>query len=98
MVARWFLPAQLQPVQRRLASHGRTVVAPGRKLARQHRHQRIVPQLVIVIEVFIAERDAEDPLADQRVDRMLNQVLTAMIAKAICKAPHQIDRPIGPAQ
>lgn len=70
VVARWFLPAQLQPVQRRLAGHRRTVVAPDRKLARQHRHQRIVPQLVMVVEVFIAERDAEDPLADQRVDRI----------------------------
>jgi hypothetical protein len=67
---------------------------PGCKLARQHRHQRIMPQLIMVVEIFIAECDAKDPLPDQRADRMLDQILTAMIAKAIRKATHQIDHPI----
>jgi hypothetical protein len=98
VIARRFALAQLQPVQRRLAGHRRAVPAPGRKLARQHRHQRIEPQLIMVVEIFIAERDAKDPLPDQRADRMLDQVLTAMIAKAIRKTTHQIDHPIGGAQ
>ncbi|MGY4287269.1 hypothetical protein ACVWXO_006489 [Bradyrhizobium sp. LM2.7] len=61
-------------------------------------HQRIVPQFVVVVEIFIAERDAKHPLPDQRPDRMLDQVLPAMIAKAIRKAPHQIDCPIRRTQ
>jgi hypothetical protein len=97
VIARRFLPAQFQSVQRRLAGHWCAVLPPRRKLARKHRHQRIVSQFVMVVEIFIAERDAKDPLPDQRPDRMLDQVLTAMIAKAICKAPHQIDRSIGGA-
>jgi len=51
----------------------------------------------MVVEVFIAERDAKHPLPDQRPYRV-DQILPAMIAKAICKAPHQIDRRIGRAQ
>ncbi|MGY4286352.1 hypothetical protein ACVWXO_005572 [Bradyrhizobium sp. LM2.7] len=90
--------AQLQPVQRRLARHRRVVLAPGFKLARQHRHQRVVPQVVVIIEIFVAKRDAKDPLSDQRRDRMLDQVWAAMIAKAIGKAPHQINHPIGGTQ
>ena len=98
VIARRFALAQFQPVQRRLAGHRRTGLAPGRKLARQHRHQRVVPQLVVIVEVFVAERNAKNPLADQRADRMFDQVLTAMIAKAIRKTTHQIDRSVGRAQ
>jgi hypothetical protein len=98
VISRRFVSAQFQPVQRRLAGHRCTVPAPGRKFARQHRHQRIVSQLVVVVEVFIAKRDAKDPLPDQRANRMFDQVLTAMIAKAICKTTHQTNRPIGRAQ
>ncbi len=98
VIARRVLSAQFQPVQRRLAGHRCAILAPGFKLARQHRHQRVVPQLVVVVEIFVTERDAKDPLPDQRPDRMLDQILPAMIAKAIRKAPHHIDRPIGGAQ
>lgn len=72
--------------------------AAGPQACRQHRHQRIVPQFIMVVEIFVAERNAKDPLSDQRLDRMLDQVRAAMIAKASCKAPHQIDRSIGGAQ
>ena len=98
VIARRGRPAQFQPVERRLAGHRRAVLTPGFELARQHPHDRVVPQLVVIVEVFIAKRDAKYPLSDQRPDRMLDQVLTAMIAKAICKATHQIDRPISRAQ
>jgi hypothetical protein len=52
----------------------------------------------MVVEVFVAKRDAKDPLRDQRPDRMLDQVLTAMIAKAIRKPTYQINRPVSRAQ
>jgi hypothetical protein len=41
----------LQPVQRALARHRRAVLALGLQLAGQHRHQRIVAQLVVVVQV-----------------------------------------------
>ena len=57
-----------------------------------------MPQLVVVIEVLIAERNPEHPLADQGGHRVLDQILTAMIAKAGGKSIHQIDRAIGRAE
>ena len=98
VIARRLLPAQLQPVQRRLAGHRRAVRAPRRKLAGQHRHQRIVAQLVMVVEVLVAERDAKDPLTDQRPDLMLDQILPPIVMKASRKAPDQPDRSVGRAQ
>ena len=52
----------------------------------------------MVVEVLVAERNPEHPLADQRSHCMLDQVLAAMIAKAVRKPIHQTDRPIGRAQ
>ena len=51
------LARQFQPVQRRLAGHRRAILAPGLELARQHRHQRVVTKLVVVVQVGVAERD-----------------------------------------
>src|SRR5262249_14767490 len=51
-------------VGRRLAGNRRTFFGARRKLARQYRHQRIAAQLVVVVEVFVAERDGKDALAD----------------------------------
>ncbi len=77
VIARRRKLAQLQPVERRLAGHRRAVRAPRRKLARQHRQHRIVAQLVVVVEILVAERDAEHPLADQRRDLVLDQLRRA---------------------
>ena len=63
VIARRFQLAQLQPVERRLAGHRRAILAPRRKLARQHRHHRIVAQLVVVVEILVAERDRQTPAA-----------------------------------
>ncbi len=49
----------------------------------------------MVVEVLVAKRDPEYPLAQQRLDFMLDQLRTAHIAKAPRKAPDQPDRPIG---
>ena len=55
----------LQPVQRALAGQRRAVRTPRRQLAGEHGQHRIVAQLVVVEQVLVAERDAEDALADQ---------------------------------
>jgi hypothetical protein len=55
MIALRFQPAQLQPVQRRLAGQRCTVLAPGSQPAGQHRI-RIVAQVVVVIDILVPER------------------------------------------
>jgi hypothetical protein len=42
VIARRLQSAQLQPVQRRLAGHRRTILAPRFELAGQDRHHRIM--------------------------------------------------------
>jgi hypothetical protein len=61
MVTRRHLTAQLQPVERRLAGHRRTIHATCLQLTRQYRHHRIVPQLVVVVKVLVTERNPEYP-------------------------------------
>lgn len=91
-------PAQLKPVQCRLAGQRCTIAALSFELADQCRHHRIVAQLVVVVQILIAKRDPEDPLANQRAHLMLNQVLTAMIGEAAGKTAQQPNRPIGRSQ
>ncbi len=98
VVARWFRLRQFQPVQRRLAGHCGAVRAPRPKLPRQHRHQWIVAQRLMVVEVLVAERDGEYPLPDKRRDRMLDMGLGSPIDKARCQPIHHPDRPIRRAQ
>ena len=73
VIARRLQAAQLQPVERRLAGHRRAILASRLELARQHRHQRIVAQFVVVVQILIAKRDPEHPLTDQRHDLVLDQ-------------------------
>jgi hypothetical protein len=85
VVARRFEPAQLQPVERRFAGDRRAILAPRLELARQNRHHRIVAQLVVVVEILITERDREHPLADQRRDLVLDQILPPLVVKALAE-------------
>ena len=57
VIARRLQPAQLQPVQRRLAGDRCAVVASCFQLARQHCHHGIVAQFVMVVEILVTERD-----------------------------------------
>jgi hypothetical protein len=61
------------------------LASPNRKstpLARQYRHHRIVPQLVVVVEILVAERDSEHTLTDQGRDLMLDIFRTPLVVKA----------------
>jgi hypothetical protein len=95
VVARRLQPAQFQPVQRRLAGNRRTVLAPRCQLARQHRHHRVMAQLVVVIEVLIAKRDPKYPLRQQGDHLMLDQRLAPCVVEAPGKPLRQLDRAIG---
>ena len=63
----------LQTIERALASQ-RLAVGPQHRaqLARQHRQRCVLAELVVIIEVLIAQRQAEDALPDQCVDLMLD--------------------------
>ena len=98
VVLRRLRTAQLKTIQRALARHRRTVRTLGLMLAQQHRQQPIVPQMVVVDEVFVAQRQAEHPLADQRADLVLDQIGIAMVLEAPRKPIHQPDRPVGRSQ
>ena len=91
-------PAQLEPVQRRLARHRRAILAPGFELAGEDRHHRVMPELVVVDQVLIAQRQSEHALADQRLDLVLDQLLAARVAEAGREAIDETDRPIGRAK
>ena len=49
-------------------------MAPGGELAGKRGHDRIVAQMVVVVEVLVAERDADDTLNDQGFDLVLDHV------------------------
>jgi len=74
-----------------LPATGGAVLAPRLKLAGEHRHQRIVAQLVMVDQILIAERNAEHPLADQCHHLVLDQVGAPLVVKARGKATHHVD-------
>jgi hypothetical protein len=57
-----------------------------------------VAQFIVVVQVFIAERQRQDPLADQRLHLMLDQSRMATIHEAAGKAADQSDRPVRQTQ
>jgi hypothetical protein len=72
VIGRRCVGPQFKPVERRFAGHRRAVLAARGQLAGQHRHDRVVPQLVVIDDIFIAQRNAKDALADHRRHPMLD--------------------------
>ena len=62
VIPRRLTTAQLQPVQRRFPRQWRAIRPLGLQLARQNRQHRIMSEFIEIIEVLIAQRDANDPL------------------------------------
>jgi hypothetical protein len=94
VIARQLRPAQLEPVERRFAGQGRTTLAPRRQLASQHRQCRIVAQLVVIDQVFVAQRQRKDSLPDQGSDGVLDQLRRAAVDETLGKPIDQPDRPV----
>ncbi len=66
VVAGRLRPAQFQPVQRRFPGQHRTVGTPRQELPGEHRHHRVVAQMVVIAHILVAERNPEYPLTHQR--------------------------------
>jgi hypothetical protein len=91
MIFCWLGSAQFKPVERAFARQRRAVPAMSAELSDQRGHHRIVTQPVAVVEILIAQRNPEDPLADQGAYLMLDQICATMIGKAASKAIDQLD-------
>jgi hypothetical protein len=72
----------LQAIKRALAGERRAVRALGLELLGEQREHRVVAQLIVIVHVLVAERDADDPLPDQRRQRVHHLVLLAAVLKA----------------
>jgi Zinc-binding dehydrogenase len=55
-------------------------------------------QLIVIIEILIAERDSKYPLANQSHDLVFNEVWTPQIVKAASESLHHADRSIRRTQ
>jgi len=98
VIASRFGPAQFDAVQCRFAGQRCTVRALRRKLAGDNRQHRIVPQFIVIVEVFIAQRDADHPLQHHRADLMLHQFRHPRVDEARSEPLGQPDRPVRLAQ
>jgi hypothetical protein len=86
--------AQLQPVQRALASQRCASRAAGSQLAGQYRHHRVVPQMIMVDQVLVAEGNAKYPLHHQRPDVMFDQVRPPPVLETSRKPRNQPNGPV----
>jgi len=71
VISAGFLPAQLEPVERALAGNMCAVRPIGGELTGQHRHHRIVAQVVMIVEILIAQCKTKHALAYQSRNVML---------------------------
>jgi hypothetical protein len=83
-------PHQLQPVQRALAGQRLVQLA----LAAEQSQQRIVAQLLVIVEVLIAQRQPVDALREHLGELVGDQQRRAAICKTARQPPQQADPPL----
>ena len=95
MVAVAALPRRVfQPVDRALPRQGRAILALRLQLVGEQRQHRITAKDIVVVDVLVAERDRDDPLADQRRQRVDHLLGVAVIGEARRRPLDQPDRPV----
>jgi len=85
---------QLQPVQRAFTGQR----SFGLALAAHQGHQRIVPQLLVVVEVFIAQRQTVDALRQHLAQTVLDPVLPPPVGETGRHTLQQTDLAVHLAQ
>jgi hypothetical protein len=98
VIAGRLLAAQFQSVEPRFAGQRRAIRAFGRQLAAEHRHHRVVAQLVVIDQVLVAQRDTEYPLPDQARHRVFDQIRHPIIGETTGKTLNQSDLLVGGAE
>jgi hypothetical protein len=93
---------QFQSVQRALARQRFATVPfphpflPQRILfAHQHRQQWIVTQLIVIVEVFVAQREAVDALAQQLQHRVFDLLRVTVVDETLGELPNDPCRLFG---
>ena len=84
----------LQPVDRALPRQCRAILALRLQLVGEQRQHRITAKGVVVVDVLVPQRDRDDPLADQRRQRVDHLVGAPMIGEACRNAFDQPHRPV----
>ena len=85
----------LQTIERALAGENRAVAVFQLEPAGQQRQHRIMPQIVVVADILVAERDADDPLANKGRQAMDDEIGRAVIDETAGNAINQFDGAIG---
>ena len=89
----------LQAIECALASQRLAVGSQYRpQLARQHGKRRILAQFVVIVEVLVAQRQAEDALPHQRLDLMLDIAGVTPINEAVGQATQQPEASVDLSQ
>ena len=81
-----------EPVQGRLARQRLAALAPSAELTGQRGQYRVTAQLIVIVQVLVAQRDPHDPLHHQRVHRVFDQLRIAPILEA---GRHPFGQPQG---
>jgi hypothetical protein len=98
VVAGGFGLAQFQPVQRAFAGQRRAVGARGGQLVRQDRHDWIVAQLVMVVEVLVAQVRCRRCAASPGLDGVFGEERIAAVLEAGSQAAGQAEHLVGGTQ
>ena len=89
----------LQTIQRALARERRALIPSLRfELSQRRRPQRIVPQLVVIDRILVAQRQAQHPLPYQRFHRVLDQIRIAPVIETTREALDQPKATIQPRE
>ena len=62
---------------------------------RQHRHQRVVTKLVVIIRILVAERNAEHALPDERGNGVLDEPRVSRVTKTSRNPANQAQTLVG---
>ena len=73
VLARLAFGGVLEPVQRALAGQRRAVPAAAPELAGQEAEHGVAAQVVVIVQVLVAEGEADDALGHQRPDGVLGE-------------------------
>src|SRR6266850_2580685 len=79
---------QFQAVQRAFSCQH---LSDGVALLHQHRQQRVLPQLLVIVEIFITEGQAVDPLRHQLLYGVFNEIRIPVVPEAGRKLTHDPD-------
>ena len=88
----------LEPVERRLAGQRRTIRSARGELAGNGRQHRVVPQLIVIDQILVAQRQGEHALPDQGGHAVLDPLGRTVVDKAGGEPPDEADRTVGRPQ